>query len=192
MLEKDEKPKAFDLLLKYIDEADGHFKTGVLGGRVIYRVLAENGKIDLAYNMIVRPDYPSYGNWIKRGATTLWEAFHPENGPILSLNHHFWGDISAWFYIYLAGIRVNPTGRDTSNVDIKPIFPEKLDSVDAYHDTPHGRIAVKWVKNGGEITLEIEAADKLHGIIAAPDGYKFKGGETEKALTTGKYIMVKQ
>ena len=46
--------------------------------------------------------------------------------------------------------------------------------------------------NGGEITLEIEAADKLHGIIAAPDGYKFKGGETEKALTTGKYIMVKQ
>ena len=192
MLEKDEKPKAFDLLLKYIDDADGHFKTGVLGGRVIYRVLAENGKIDLAYNMIVRPDYPSYGNWIKRGATTLWEAFHPENGRILSLNHHFWGDVSAWFYIYLAGIRVNPTGRDTSNVDIKPIFPEKLDSVDAYHDTPHGRIAVKWVKNGGEITLEIEAADKLRGIIAAPDGYKFKGGETEKALTTGKYIMVKQ
>ena len=192
MLEKDEKPKAFELLLKYIDEADGHFNTGVLGGKVIYRVLAENGKIDLAYNMIVRPDFPSYGNWIKRGATTLWEAFHPENGRILSLNHHFWGDVSAWFYIYLAGLRVNPTGRDTANIDIRPLFPEKLDSVDAYHDTPHGRIAVKWVKNGGEITLEIEAADKLHGIIAAPDGYKFVGGETEKTLKTGKYIIVKQ
>ena len=55
----------------------------MLGGRVIYRVLAENGYIDLAYNMIVRPDYPSYGNWIKRGATTLWEGFYPEGGRVL-------------------------------------------------------------------------------------------------------------
>ena len=28
--------------------------------------------------MITRPDYPSYGNWIARGATTLWELFQPE------------------------------------------------------------------------------------------------------------------
>ena len=35
----------------------------------------KNGEVDLAYNMIVRPDYPSYGNWVKRGATTLWEGF---------------------------------------------------------------------------------------------------------------------
>ena len=105
LLTDDEKPKAFNLLLKYIDEVDGHFNTGVLGGRVIYRVLAENGEVDLAYNMIVRPDYPSYGNWVKRGATTLWEGFQPENGRVLSLNHHFWGDVSAWFYTYLAGMR---------------------------------------------------------------------------------------
>ncbi|MGN0493528.1 MAG: family 78 glycoside hydrolase catalytic domain, partial [Acutalibacteraceae bacterium] len=131
MLTEEEKPKAFELLLKYIDEADGHFNTGVLGGRVIYRVLAENGEVDLAYNMIVRPDYPSYGNWVKRGATTLWEAFHPENGPVLSLNHHFWGDVSAWFYTYLAGMRINPTGKDITNVDIKPLFPEKLNQVSA-------------------------------------------------------------
>ena len=191
MLDGNEKPKAFDLLLKYIDDADGHFKTGVLGGKVIYRVLAENGKVDLAYNMIVRPDYPSYGNWIKRGATTLWEAFYPENGRILSYNHHFWGDVSAWFYIYLAGLRVNPTGVDTSNIDIKPLFPEKLNSVNAYHDTPHGRIAVIWTKNDAGITLEVEAANELHGVIAVPDGYKFSDGETEKTLKTGKYIIIK-
>ena len=89
LLTDEEKPKALELLLKYINDADGHFDTGVLGGRVIYRVLAENGYVDLAYNMIVCPDYPSYGNWIKRGATTLWEGFHPEGGRVLSLNHHF-------------------------------------------------------------------------------------------------------
>lgn len=192
MLEGAEKEKAFGLLLKYIDEADGHFNTGVLGGRVIYNVLAENGEIDLAYNMIVRPDFPSYGNWIARGATTLWECCCPEGGRILSYNHHFWGFISGWFYIYLAGIRVNPDGNDTSNVDIKPLFPKKLDSVDAYHDTPHGRIAVKWNKNGKEVVLEIDAATALHGVISAPYGYLFADGESEKALKSGKYIIVEK
>ncbi|MEE1239069.1 MAG: family 78 glycoside hydrolase catalytic domain [Acutalibacteraceae bacterium] len=191
MLTEEEKPKALDVLLKYIDEADGHFKTGVLGGRVIYRVLSENGEIDLAYNMITRPDYPSYGNWVKRGATTLWEAFHPEDGPTLSLNHHFWGDVSAWFYIYLAGMRINPTGRDVANVDIKPLFPEKLDSVKACHNTPNGKISVAWKRADDGILLEIDAADKLYGKITLPDGYKFADGTSDKELESGSFNVLK-
>ena len=191
LLTDDEKPKALELLLKYINDADGHFDTGVLGGRVIYRVLAENGYIDLAYNMIVRPDYPSYGNWIKRGATTLWEGFHPKGGRVLSLNHHFWGDISAWFYTYLAGIRVNPTGRDVTNVDIKPMFPEKLNEVSAYYDTPTGRISVNWKRENGTITLNINADEKLHGKIILPDNYIFSDGSDKKELASGEYVLRK-
>lgn len=190
LLTDEEKPKAFKLLLKYIDEADGHFKTGVLGGRVIYRVLAENGEVDLAYNMIVRPDYPSYGNWVKRGATTLWEAFHPENGPVSSLNHHFWGDISAWFYTYLSGMRINPTGKDVTNVNIMPLFPEKLNSVSAYHDLRDGRISVTWERTSDQsITLKIEAAEKLHGKIVLPKGFTFSDGSKEKTLASGNFHL---
>ena len=192
LITDEEKPKAFNLLLKYIDEADGHFKTGVLGGRVIYRVLAENGEVDLAYNMIVRPDYPSYGNWVKRGATTLWEGFYPENGRVLSLNHHFWGDISAWFYINLAGMRINPTGKDATNVDIKPLFPEKLNSVSAYHDTPVGRISVSWERtNEQSFILKIESAENLHGKIVLSEGFTFSDGSEEKELACGEYILTK-
>lgn len=192
LITDEEKPKVLKLLLKYIDEADGHFTTGVLGGRVIYRVLAENGEADLAYNMIVRPDFPSYGNWIKRGATTLWESFQPENGRVLSLNHHFWGDVSAWFYTYLAGIRVNPTGNDVRNVDIRPLFPEKLNSVSAYHDLRDGRICVAWERiNEHSISLKIEAAKKLHGKIILPVGLAFADGTEEKTLAGGEYILIK-
>lgn len=192
MLTKEEKSKAFELLLKYIDEAEGHFNTGVLGGRVIYRVLAENGEVDLAYNMIVRPDFPSYGNWIKRGATTLWEAFMPEGGRVLSLNHHFWGDVSAWFYTYLAGMRINPTGKDITNVDIKPLFPEKLNSVSAYHDTPVGRISVNWEKlSESKLVLKIKSDKNLHGKIVLPNGYAFSDGVTEKTLDSGNFELLK-
>ena len=191
LLTEEEKPKAFSLLLKYIDEAEGHFNTGVLGGRVIYRVLAENGEVDLAYNMIVRSDYPSYGNLIQRGMTTLCESFQPEDGRVLSLNHHFWGDVSAWFYTYLAGIRVNPTGRDVTNIDIKPLFPVKLNIVSAYYNTVSGRISVSWKRTSKQsITLKIESAQKLHGKIALPSGFKFSDGVTEKKLVSGEFNLI--
>lgn len=192
MFTDEEKARALDVLVKYIHEADDHFDTGVLGGKVIYRVLAENGYVDLAYKMITRPDYPSYGNWIARGATTLWEAFYPENGRILSLNHHFWGDVSAWFYIYLAGMKINPTCRDTTEVDIKPCFAEALSEVSAYHDMPDGKISVSWNRNGGRITLAIEAAEKLHGKIGLPAGYAFEDGDTEKELKSGNYTVIRK
>ena len=192
LLTEDEKEKAFKKLLKCIDEADGHFSTGVLGGRVLYRVLAENGEVDLAYNMITRPDFPSYGNWVKRGSTTLRESFLPEGDGVDSLNHHFWGDVSAWFYTYLAGMRINPRGTDITNVDIKPLFPEKLDSVNAYHNLPDGKIAVAWEQVTEGITLKIDAAEKLHGRIALPCGYAFADGTAEKALQSGNYKIIKK
>ena len=188
LLTEEEKSKALKLLIKYINDENGHFYTGVLGGRVIYRVLAENGYIDLAYNMIVRPDYPSYGNWIKRGATTLWEGFYPEGGRVLSLNHHFWGDISAWFYTYLAGIKINPTGRDVTNVDIAPLFPEKLRNVSARYYTPNGRISVAWERaDENSVVLKIKAAEKLHGKILLPEGFAFEDGTHETELKSGEY-----
>ena len=192
MFTEEEKVRALEVLVGYIHDADDHFDTGVLGGRVIYRVLAENGYAELAYKMITRPDYPSYGNWISRGATTLWEAFYPENGRILSLNHHFWGDVSAWFYIYLAGLRINPTCRDISEVDIKPCFIDSLSEVSACHDMPDGKISVSWSRKMNGINLAIEAADGLHGKIILPEEYIFEDGNSEKKLRTGNYTVIKK
>ncbi len=189
MLDENEKEKALNKLIEYIEKDDGHFNTGVLGGRVIYRVLAENGYADLAYNMITRPDYPSYGNWIKRGATTLWEAFMPEDGRILSLNHHFWGDVSAWFYTYLAGIKVNPNKNDADNINISPCFIENLTHINANYSAPNGEILVEWIKNKDKITLEINILGKINGYIILPKGYVFTDGSIKKTLQSGKYYI---
>ena len=57
----------------------------------------------------------------RKGATTLWERFYNDDR-MDSMNHHFWGDISAWFIKSLAGIQFNPQGNDITRVDIKPSF----------------------------------------------------------------------
>lgn len=107
-------------------------RVGVLGGRVLFHVLTQFGRSDLAFQMITRPDFPSYGDWVRRGATTLWENFFPEGEQPSSMNHHFWGDISGWFIQALAGIRVNPKGRSVSEIDLRPSFIPQLSYAEGF------------------------------------------------------------
>jgi hypothetical protein len=141
----------------------------------------------LAYHMITRPDFPSYGNWIARGATTLWEEFYSvESGKMSSLNHHFWGDIAAVMIEYFAGIRVDYryTG---AGISIKPVFPELLDRASA----THREVSVSWVRHDGGITLTAECPEALASGVSLPAGYVFSSGEVTLPLRSGSYEIVK-
>ena len=76
------------------------------------------------------------------------------------------------------------------NVDIKPLFPEKLNEVSAYYDTPNGRISVAWKRENGNIILKISADENLHGKIILPNGYVFADDGIEKVLASGEYVLV--
>ena len=170
--EGEQKEKAVGQLLTLVRNNGNFMDTGIVGGNVLFRVLAENGHADLAYYMITRPEHPSYGNWIARGATTLWEAFwKEETGKILSMNHHFWGDVSAWFYTYLAGMRINSTAMDIRDVCIKPCFIDAINMVSAYHDLPDGKLLVKWERKDSKIRLEVTAPIKTNLRLELPFEY---------------------
>ena len=177
-------------LLELIAEKDDHFATGVLGGRVIFRVLAEHGHADLALKMIIREDAPSYGNLIKRGATSLWEEFNAEDPPRGDQNHHFWGDISAWFYRYLGGIRPNPTGEDVNRLDIAPCFVSQVNQVQADYKMPAGQVSVSWQRQGQTLTLSLEVPTQARGHIFLPEGWQFADGSTQCPLQRGEYTAI--
>ena len=190
VFDESEKDAAFKVLLNQIEAADKHMDVGVLGGRVIFHVLSENGEADLAYDMITRPDFPSYGNWLERGATTLWEGFHEEGGYVDSLNHHFWGDISHWFISAITGICVNPNAEDITHFEIKPNFIKKLQNASAHYDAPCGKIFVSWERTGeNTVELAVTASKDMHGKIVLPEGYKFTDGSNSKLLTSGNFSL---
>lgn len=180
-----EEGTAFQRLLEMIREHDDHIDVGVLGGRVIFHVLSRFGYSDLAFKMITREDYPSYGNWIKRGATTLWEDFRP-NG-VSSMNHHFWGDISAWFVKCVAGIRVNPNGGNVREIKIAPSFVDALEHASASYTAPYGKISVSWKREGKTVGLCVDIPDSAMAFAALPDGFSFEDGMREKAIVSGEY-----
>ncbi len=103
---------------------------GVLGGHVLFHVLAEFGRADLAFKLITQKKFPSFGWLIEQGATTLWENFMlPETKWLDSRNHQFWGDVTHWFISCLTGIQYN--GADQI-LDIRPRFIEALDYAAAF------------------------------------------------------------
>jgi alpha-L-rhamnosidase len=189
VFEESEKAKAFKVLLDTINSADEHIDLGVLGGRVIFHVLTQFGYSDLAFKMIMREDYPSYANILTRGATTLWENFHPTG--VSSMNHHFWGDISAWFIKCIAGINPNPTRKNTNEVLIKPNFISSLEYASAYHIAPLGKIEVLWKKRGEEIILTVKIPSGVFGEIKLPEGYCFEDMTSSKVAEEKEYKIIK-
>ena len=87
-----------------------------------------------------------------------------------SLNHHFLGDVSRWFYIRILGINVNPEWRDPHRVDIRPTFLSELSFAEGWHRTPFGRISVSWQRAEDSVTLTVTAEGDLHGTIFLPNG----------------------
>jgi len=67
----------------------------------VLNALLENGRADVAYRIVSQKDLPGWGWWIEQGATTLWEEWRGG----ASRFHIMYGDVSAWFYKALAGIR---------------------------------------------------------------------------------------
>jgi len=188
VFEETECAQAFARLMEIIETDGERMNVGVLGGRVLFHVLSAYGQSALALHMITRPDFPSYGNWIVRGATTLWEEFQPERDEVTSLNHHFWGNVSSWFIQALAGIRCFPT-QNPNEIRIQPFFPDGMTFAEGWHQMPQGRVFVRWERADAQICLHIEVPDGVRGWIVLEDGYKFADtGTTKRLLKSGSFF----
>jgi alpha-L-rhamnosidase len=66
------------------------------------------------------------------------------------------GDISAWMFAYLAGIRPHPDHAGFKRFLIHPHLPAHLDSVRAEYHSPYGVIRSAWRRGEcGRISLEV-------------------------------------
>ena len=183
---REEAPAAFERLLELIREQDDFMDVGVLGGKVLFHVLTHFGCTELALKLMLRPEFPSYGNWVAQGATSLWEDFMEDPA---SMNHHFWGDISAWFIKHLAGICYNPAGNDWQRVDICPQFPAELEDAKGWFDSNYGKITASWQREGEKIRLSLQIPEGFRGTVKLPAGWTLENGSSQAPAVTGTYLL---
>ncbi len=123
-------------------------------------------------------DHPMYGYMAERDCNTLWEKIlHvPENmrftlsddNKCTSFNHHFWGDVSAWYYTEVCGIHYNPYFDGKTDVKIAPKFVKGLERAEAEYNSVKGKIKVKWerVEKGIELCVEVPKDMKVEYDIS--------------------------
>ncbi len=174
LFEPAEKPAAFTVLMRLIRQNRNKMDVGCFGIRELFHVLVDFGEAELAYQMIVGPEYPSYGHWIlEENATALFESFQREGDVPESKNHHFLGDVSSWFIRTIAGIKVNPYKRDCNEVEISPIFLRQLDWAKGYIHLKCGRLAVEWKRENENIQLKVEVPQGCKGLMKLPFNHEF-------------------
>ena len=161
---KEELPKAVQNLIEIIKEDGDRTQVGVIGGRVIFDVLAQNGYHDLALKLIEQSKYPSYGYWVDKGYDTLLENFYEtvdnsifrKDGMLVqSFNHHFWGFVSGFFYKYIAGLKINVDGKDANNLVISPLVFKGINHVDCTFNKDGKRLkyTVDVIDNKPQVTV---------------------------------------
>jgi len=154
-------------VLDDIAARDGHLNTGILGTKHLWQVLTNAGHGDVAYTVATQTTYPSYGFWLEKGATTMWEHWDGHS----SHNHQMFGSVDEFFYKYLAGINAPTDGTTTrgyKQITIQPYVPDDLETVEASIETVSGEIASSWENSSDEFRLQVTIPANTTGTIMLP------------------------
>ncbi len=160
----DQRQRVVDNLAANIESLGGHLDAGILGTKYLIDALTQNGRADVVYTFATKEDYPSWGNWLRQGATTLWEQWDGE----ASRNHIMFGHISAWFYQAIAGIKPDP---DTPGFKRSIIHPRLLGDIthaSAEHETMYGSIAVSWQWQDPVFTMDLTIPANTSATVHIP------------------------
>ncbi|MGV3767441.1 MAG: glycoside hydrolase family 78 protein [Chitinophagaceae bacterium] len=161
--------------------ADGYaLDVGILGAKAILNALSENGYANTAYQLAARETYPSWGWWVKNGATTLYENWDINAKSDISMNHIMFGEIGAWLYKGPGGIKPDPAQPGFKNVLLQPHFVDGLESFEASHHGPFGEIVSSWKKENGKVVYTVVLPFNSTAILQLPADMKVKvvKGET--------------
>jgi len=163
---------------------DTRLTTGFIGTKALFEALILLGRCDIAFDLLKREDYPSWGFMIRNGATTVWERWQYRTDN--EMNSHCHPPLAApdvWFYQAAAGIRGMDIADDClCEFHIEPCVELPLSYVKASRSTPFGDIEVHWEKDDGVIWLCVDVPANTRAVVRC-------GGE-DRWLSSGRHCIV--
>ena len=179
-----DKKAVADKLAYLIIDNGRKLNTGFVGTPFLLHALSQNGYSELAYDLLLQEEFPSWLYSVRMGATTIWEHWDgkDENGDMWSkdmnsFNHYAYGSVADWMYEVALGITPQKPGFE--EVRIAPVPTDRIERMSAILDTRHGRIVSKWRHFEHKIRYEITTPVKATIVI---DGKEF-------TVENGSYIF---
>ncbi len=128
-----------------------HLTTGFVGTPLLCQALSDHGYAYLAFDLLLRKEYPSWLYPVTQGATTIWERWDGQkpdgsfqDKSMNSFNHYAYGAIGNWLYSYIAGISIDPAKPGYKHFYLQPHAGKSLTSASAELKTLYGTIQSEW------------------------------------------------
>ena len=172
---------------------DWHVSTGIFTTKMAFDVLRESDQNDVAYRIANQKTYPSWGNMLQKGATTLWETWaYPDAAA--SQNHPMFGSIDEWFYRSLLGINALEAG--FKKIQIKPMPTGDLTYAKGSYQSVYGEIVSDWKKENGQFVLNVSIPANTTAEVWVPSGENDKvvelPVETKVSVKTPTTVVLKR
>ena len=173
----DLRPRVADQLVTLVEAAGTHVGTGFLATPDLLPVLADTGRLDAAYALLLQERAPSWLAMLARGATTMWERWDgvDEKGHAHEwLNHYSRGVVISFLHRYVVGLDVADDGPGYRRFTVRPRPGGGLTWAQASHECPYGTIDVRWdltyVDGDDAFTLALTVPPGTSAEVHLPDG----------------------
>ena len=196
-------PVAINNLVRDV-QIRGHLTTGFLGTPHLNPILSQYGHSEIAYDLLVREDYPSWLYPVTMGATTIWERWDGikpdgsfQSAGMNSFNHYAYGAIGEWLYETVAGIKSLAPGY--KEIAIEPVPGGEFSHARAFIESMHGRIKSSWELEENWFILKVEIPVNTTARVTLPHAVleEIDGSLQEKesipyikAVQEGEHVMV--
>ncbi|QFQ91657.1 alpha-L-rhamnosidase [Lacticaseibacillus manihotivorans] len=144
-------------LVDLIHQNGNRLDTGFLSTPYLLDVLVQSGNVQLAKDVFLQSQSPSWLYEVDHGATTIWETWEgiSQDGTVgaFSFNHYAMGCVLDWFVRDVVGLKQTAPG--FSSIEIAP----KVDLVEAYslsYKTKYGLIQIR--RENGKLLIKVPAA----------------------------------
>ena len=169
-------------LVDLIEKNGDRLDTGFLSVLFLLDVLCDNGRSDVAYRILFQTRCPSWLYEVNAGATTMWESWGAvdEDGTVstYSYNHYAFGCVGDWMYRRIGGLV--PTAPGYKRFLVSPDFSCGLSHASVSEETPYGKAAVSWSRDGKKAWVHVEVPPNTEAEAALP-------GMERMTLPSGSY-----
>jgi alpha-L-rhamnosidase len=174
-----EKETATERLVELIREAGTHLGTGFLSTGHLLPVLVDNGRADVAYELLLQRTAPSWLYMVDKGATTIWESWEgiDQDGVAHeSLNHYSKGTVLRFLHEYTLGLRQAKDSVAWQSITIAPVPGPGISWARGSYETPQGTISVHWQLDRDELRIDADIPAHTTARVVFPDGTEYTVG----------------
>ena len=193
-------------LAEKIKNNDYTLSSGFVGTGSINQTLSAFGLDDIAYNLLLCHNDPSWLYSVDQGATTVWERWNSYTKKtgfgdvgMNSFNHYAYGAVAEWMFGYVCGIRADFEKPAFAHLiydprpDMRTEIPagrDKITYAKAEYESRSGLIKSEWkaLEKGFEYTL-VTPVDTDVTIPAVLDTVTVNGKKVKAENADGKFVF---